>query len=542
MPKAISYIRFSTGKQSTGNSADRQRQAVDRWLKANPEYTLYDKPFEDLGKSDYKDGGHHIKDGGGWTKLLIAVNRGEFQSGDVVLVEAMDRTGRLGHFQMMDIIRPVIDAGIAIITLDDGNRVDEESVNGPQIYLLVAKIQAAHGYSKQLSERLTASYESRRTKAKNGEGVKRHTAVWLTTDGKLKDDIAPHIKQVFDLYISGVGKDSIANRLRATGIPEFATTVGSTVGKWLNNKSAIGYWKSEEHNIDIPNVCEPVVTHEIFNQAKKRRDEAKTNPKTYTSKNFLVGLIKCGVCGANYSIHRKEGKPHNMRCLKHHLQRDAGCTNNETIPYVVIRYIYSQTARHWLGKALQKTQLSINEKRKLEVEVEIAEVKSSIDKIVDVIDIIPDNAELVGKLSLLNDKRKQLNDELEILSRTVDGNSDFHEVSLAESNLLLNDPVKLNSLLKMSGYALTVHPNKLITAAEERWPWLYVGVKRSGNNTIGYRLQYLGEEIVISPDVKETPDWGLPTDNFNEKIRYMMRKEHKLISVHQPVDWVDLEE
>ncbi|MFM9486307.1 recombinase family protein [Pseudomonas monachiensis] len=539
MPMAISYIRFSTGKQAKGNSQERQKEAVNRWLKANPEYTPSDLSFADLGKSGYH--GEHIKLGGGWSKLLIAVEAGHIQSGDVVLVEAMDRTGRLEPFDMLDIIRPVLKAGVAIITLDDGTKFDQESVKGSHMYLLVAKIQATHQYSDSLSDRIKKGYATRRKNAINGEGVKRHTAVWLTTDGKLKDDIAPHIKEVFNLYISGVGKHAIANRLRETGIPEFATTVGSTVGKWLNNKSAIGYWKSEKHNIDIPNVCEPVVTHEIFNQAKKRRDEAKTSPKTYTSKNFLVGLIKCGVCGANYSIHRKEGKPHNMRCLKHHLQRDAGCTNNETIPYAVIRYIYSLTAQHWLGKALQKTQLSINEKRKLEVEVEIAEVKASIDKIVDVIDIVPDNAELVGKLSLLNDKRKQLNDELEILSRTVDGDSDFHEVSLAESNLLLNDPVKLNSLLKMSGYALTVHPQKLITAAEELYPWLYVGVKRSGNNTVGYRIHYLGTETVISPDSPETPDWGLPTDNFNEKIRYMMRKEHKPISIGKPVDWIDLE-
>ncbi|MNR24253.1 hypothetical protein D3C85_1413220 [compost metagenome] len=114
-------------------------------------------------------------------------------------------------------------------------------------------------------------------------------------------------------------------------------------------------------------------------------------------------------------------------------------------------------------------------------------------------------------------------------------------MSLAESNLLLNDPVKLNSLLKMSGYALTVHPNKLITVAEELYPWLYVGVKRSGNNTVGYRIHYLGTETVISPNVKETPDWGLPTDDFAEKWHYLMRKEHKLISFGKPVDWVDLE-
>ncbi|MFV0931311.1 recombinase family protein [Pseudomonas jessenii] len=535
MPKAISYIRFSTGKQSRGSSAERQQQAVNRWLLANPDYTPSDLEYKDHGKSGYH--GEHIKLGGGWAKLLIAVEAGDIQSGDVVLVEAMDRTGRLPPLKMMDIIRPVIEAGVAIITLDDGNRFDEESLNGSHIYLLVAKIQAAHGYSKTLSERVTASYESRRTKAKNGEEVKRHTAVWLTTSGELeRDELVHHIKQVFDLYISGMGKHTIANRLRETGIPEFATTVGSTVGKWLNNKSAIGYWK------DIPNACESVVTPEAFYQAQKRQQEVKTTPKTYTSKNFLVGLIKCGVCGANYSIHRKDGKPHNMRCLKHHLQRDAGCTNNETIPYVVIRYVYSLTARHWVGKALQKTQMSINGKRKLEVEVEIKELSTSIEKITDVIAIVPDTVELTNKLSLLVNQRKQLNDELEILNRTVDSDSDFHEVSLAESNLLLNDPVKLNSLLKMAGYALTVHPDKLITAAEELYPWLYVGVKRSGNNTVGYRILHLGDETVISPDVRETPDWGLPTDNFLEQFRYDSNKAHKLMSIGKPVDWVDLDD
>lgn len=533
MPKAISYIRFSTGRQSTGSSHERQRQAVIRWLREHTDYTPSDLSFADLGKSGYH--GEHIKDGGGWAKLLIAVEDGHIQSGDVVLVEAMDRTGRLPPLDMIDIIKPVLKAGVAIITLDDGNKFDEESLNGPQIYLLVAKIQAAHGYSKTLSERTKASYDIRREKAKRGEPIKRFAVAWLTTSGELKEHLVPYVQQVFDLYISGVGKNAIANRLRASGLPELALLSGPTVDAWLKNKAAIGYWN------DIPDVYPPVVSREVFLQAQKRQVEMKTKPPSRTS-NFLVGLIKCGLCGANYVIHKKDGKPNNMRCITHHQLKDAGCTNRETMPYQVIRYVYSLTARHWLGKAIQNTQLSINDKRKITVESEVDDLSVSIQKIADAIAIVPDAVELINKLALLVEQRKTLNEELLVLSRTVDSASDFHEVSLVESNLLINDPIKLNSLLKMAGYTLTVYPQKLIIAADEIYPWVYAGVKRSANTTIGYRVHYLAEEFVISPEVPEAPDWGLPTNDMMEKFRYLSRKEHKYISLGKFIDWVDLDE
>lgn len=230
MPKAISYIRFSTGKQAKGNSEERQRQAVNQWLTDNPKYTPSDLKYKDIGKSGFKDGGQHIKDGGGWAKLLIAVEAGHIQSGDVVLVEAIDRAGRLDTADMLyKVIIPILQAGVSIITLDDTTTYSKQTVNTPQIHLLVAKIQAAWGYSQSLSDRIKKGYGIRRDEAKDGKGIKRHTPVWLTTDGELIPKIVPYIQQAFDLYISGIGKYAIANRLRATGEPEFATCVGSTV-------------------------------------------------------------------------------------------------------------------------------------------------------------------------------------------------------------------------------------------------------------------------------------------------------------------------
>lgn len=528
MPRAISYIRFSSTKQSAGSSHQRQQEAVARWLLQNADYSLSELEFTDLGKSGYH--GDHIRDGGGWAKLLLAVDAGAITAGDVVLVEAMDRTGRLPPLDMIDIIKPVLKAGVAIITLDDGNRFDEDSLNGPQIYLLVAKIQAAYGYSRTLSERTKASYQIRKEKAKKGEKVKRFAPIWLTVDGDLKDDLATYIKQVFDLYISGVGKNAIANRLRASALPEFETCSGPTVDGWLKNKAAIGYWG------DIPDVYPAVVSREVFLQAQKRQQEVRTEGPTRTSKNFLVGLVKCGVCGANYIIHNKNGVPNNMRCLTHHRLGDAGCINKETIPYPVIRYAYSVTSNAWIEKAIQKIQLTANDKRKLSLEAELEEVAASIQKVVEVIKLVPDVGELSKELSVLSEKRKSLEEELLVLNRTEDVADGHHGVSLIEDDLLINDPVRLTSLLKGSGYTITVYPQKLMVVTGQLYPLKYLGVERAGNATVGYRVLEFGTVSVISPGVPETPDWGRPTTNPLECVRYQLRRAHKYISTSQPYD------
>lgn len=528
MPRAISYIRFSTGKQSTGTSHERQLQAVARWLDQNPDYTLYDKPFEDLGKSGFKDGGHHVKDGGGWAKLLVAVKRGDFQSGDVVLVEAMDRTGRLTHFKMMDILRPVIEAGVSIVTLDDGVKYDEASFESSQIYLLVAKIQAAYGYSKQLSERVTASYEIRRQKAKNGEKIKRFAVAWLTTDGKLKPLLVPYVQQVFDLYISGVGKNTIANRLRESGLPELAFISAPTIDAWLQNKAAVGNWN------DIPNVYDPVVTPEVFLQAQKRRQEMKTKPRSRTSKNYLVGLVKCGVCGANYIIHNKDGKPNNMRCFTHHRLKDAGCSNNETIPYQVVHYIYLQTASAWIDEAMKVIQLTDNEKRKLILTAERDEVTASIQRLAKKIAQV-DSVELETEFDLATERRSAIDTELSILGRTNDDGAESksqsifvgYEATLEHDRLAFHDPVRLSALLKQAGYSITVQSGRKLYLPDDNDPWVYAGVARKGNTTLGYRIQDGELEYTISNVIPETPDVNAYRNNPDGEMQHVADRSYK---------------
>jgi DNA invertase Pin-like site-specific DNA recombinase len=527
MPKAISYIRFSTGRQSTGTSHQRQQEAVTRWLVQHPDYVQSDLSFADLGKSGYH--GEHIKQGGGWAKLLIAVKAGVIQPGDVVLVEAIDRTGRLPALDMLnEVIAPILKAGVSIVTLDDNTTYTIDSVGGSQIFLLIAKIQAAHGYSKQLSERVTASYEIRRQKAKNGEKIKRFAVAWLTTDGKLKPRLVPYVQQVFDLYISGVGKNTIANRLRESGEPELALISAPTIDAWLQNRAAVGYWNA------IPNVYDPIVTPEVFLQAQKRRQEMKTKPPSRTSKNFLVGLIKCGVCGANYIIHNKDGKPNNMRCLTHQRLKEAGCSNKETIPYQVVHFVYLSSAPAWIDKAMKVIQLTDNEKRKLTLNTEREEITASIQRLAKKLAQM-DSVELEAEFDLANERRASIDSELSVLERTSDDGAESksrsnyvgYEEVLEHDRLAFHDPIQLSALLKQAGYSVSVQPGRKLYLPDDNDPWVYAGVVRRGNRTLGYRIRNSEEELTISQTIPEVPDVRLYGNIPNGDLIHIAERSYK---------------
>ena len=533
MPSAIPYIRFSSARQTTGNSAERQHQMVTQWLKQNPGYTLSPLTYEDLGRSGYH--GEHVKDGGNFAKLLAAVNAGDIKSGDVVLVEAIDRTGRLPAFEMIaDVLKPILYAGVNIITLDDQIEYTKDSVNNGHLHLLAAKIQAAHGYSKALSERTKASYAIRREQAKATGRVKRNTPIWLTSDGEPKDHITPSIKQAFEWYVSGIGKNTIANRLRGSGVPELASCSGPTVEAWLRNKAAIGYWN------EIPNVYPAVVAPELFMQAQQRKKAVATKPRGRTSKHFLVGLVKCGVCSANYIIHNKDGKPNNLRCGTYHRLKKAGCTNGETIPYQVAVYIYSLTAEHWVEKALQQIQLTVNDQRKLVLKTDRDRLTASITSLVKRAATL-DIPELWIRLEEENNRRKAVEDELAVLDRMPEAGDGGFGAVLAQDQMMIHDPIQLSALLKQVEYSIVVYPNKLIKVAGEFYPWLYLGPKRKpkSNVTLGYRMLYFGEETIISPDVPVTLEWGEPTDNAVEQIRYMLQRAYKMVSAPQSYDYND---
>lgn len=519
--QAIPYIRYSSFRQTEGDSYRRQSDLIDRWLDQHPDYTRSNITFEDLAKSGYSTKAG--KAASGFIKIKAAIEAGLIRAGDCVLLEAIDRATRQGALDAFDLLAPILRAGVSIVTIDDGTEYTEQSLNGTQIFLLVAKIQAAHGYSKALSERVTASYQARRQLALEGKAIKRFTPVWLEPDGSVIEEVAQQISLVFDWYISGVGKHSIAARVRQSGVTTLAKCSGPTVQGWLTNSAVIGVWANTDSTGEsIQGVYPAIVEPETFHLVQKLLAERATVRKR-TPKHFLVGLVKCDHCGSSMVFHSVKGVPSAMRCLTNHRLKTAGCSNNKSIPVNVIKLVQVLTSNRAFKRALAKQTLSASDKRRVVIEAEIAQATKEINKLV-ALALAVDLPELKGKLSALKAERDALQSELAGLDAGDAVASESVRVLREESSLHHDDPLVLNAMLRDAGYSIRIDVNGCISTSEGSQQWHYLGVRRKpkSNSTEAFRLlERPGNLLLINPDLTiDVPPIHLEEASSEADTRY----------------------
>lgn len=519
--QAIPYIRFSSYRQTEGDSYRRQADLIDRWLAEHPEYTRSSLTFEDLAKSGFST--EKSKKASGFLKIKDAIEAGAIRAGDCVLLEAIDRATRRGTWDAFDLLAPILRAGVSIVTIDDGTEYTEQSLLGTQIFLLMAKLQAAHGYSKALSERVTASYMERRKLAAEGKAIKRHAPVWLNSDGSVIEEVAQQIRLVFDWYVSGVGKHSIAARVRESGVSQLAKCSGPTVQGWLTNPAVIGVWaNSDSTGESIQGVYPAIVEPETFHLVQRLLTERATVRKR-TSKHFLIGLVKCDHCGASMVFHSVKGVPSAMRCLTHHRLKAAGCSNNRSVPVNVIKLVQVLTSNRAFRRALAKQTLSASDKRRITIEAEIAQATQDINRLV-ALALTVDLPEVQEKLIARKAERDALQSELAGLDAGDAAASESIRVLREESSLHHEDSVVLNAMLKDAGYAIRVDVQGRITTTEGSQEWEYLGVKRKArsNSTEVYRLlERPGSVLLINPDPTiDVPPVHLDDSDSEVDIRY----------------------
>ncbi|WP_338799494.1 recombinase family protein [Pseudomonas monteilii] len=486
MPTAFSYARFSSSTQKKGSSLERQKAMVARWLGTHPDYTLSNRTFQDLAKSAWK--GEHIKEGGDFAKLLAAVKEGVIQKGDAVLVEAIDRTGRLPVLEMLSsIVSPILRAGVSIITLEDNLVFTESSLNeGGHIYILVGKIQAARQYSDNLSRRLTASYDSRRRLAKEGKTPRRYTPVWLTSEGAVIEDVAHQIKIAFELYTSGLGKAVIAKRMRESGVAALAKTSGPGVEGWLRNEAVIGRWNGSQ-------VYEPIVDLSLYQLAQIEREKRKTAPKAKTATHFYVGLIKCGCCGHNFIMRTIKGVQVSMRCRRR--QELKGCDNKKVIPKEIIDAVYRYTSVPAALRVVAKDHSSVNEKEIIAAEAKLLEISKQMQDLTTAITTLGFIPEVQAQLQQTQEAREATERELAMLKATVvhpAANSWIEQGKVWE--LERNDPQRLSAMLRSVGYTITIYGDGRLVASESDTVYRYAGVDRKSNR---YKLMQGGEVLQV---------------------------------------------
>lgn len=332
MRKAISYIRMSSEQQLKGNSLARQLELTKNYAQQH-DLELLDN-LQDLGLSAYS--GKHTKSGE-LGRFLQAIEDNEIDAKTVLLVESLDRLSRQKPVTAFTQLTKILEYGIEIHTIFDGQIYTSESLssNHGQLFISIGSMMRAYDESRTKSERLKKSWAHKR-KNLSHKILTRNVPAWLEFDEKkqtirLLPDMAKAVRQIFKLSIEeNKGSFSITRYLNEN-LDKFPKTTNvirnnkkqstwgeSYIKKILSNPAVYGAFQphSDVNGKRVPD-GEPVadyfpavITKAEFLLAQDRMAQRRVNGsgrRGKTFSNIFTQLLVCGCCGANI-VYKDKGK------------------------------------------------------------------------------------------------------------------------------------------------------------------------------------------------------------------------------------------
>lgn len=329
MPKAYSYVRFSTSEQAKGDSKRRQSQLAVEYAKANG-LELDDKlTYRDFGVSAYRGANVAI---GKLGEFMEAIRKKEVKQGSFLLVESLDRLSRDHILPAQSIFTQIILEGVTIVTLTDNRVYSTDLVNKSPFLLIEAIIILirANEESEQKSKRLKAMWQYKRDNI-NTKIMTSNGPAWLKYNKTRKRfDIIPErtaiIARMFNEYLEGMGYDKITKGLIKDNIPTW--NVGkkdlhpwhrSYVRQIIRSRSVIGTLtlnrvdhsdgKKRKVLFTVEGYYPPVISDEIYSKsfeyrAKKTQKIIKPSTTWYS---IFTGIGKCPKCGSLLISAEREG-------------------------------------------------------------------------------------------------------------------------------------------------------------------------------------------------------------------------------------------
>jgi len=347
VPRVYSYTRFSTPEQSQGDSRRRQSDGVVRWMeRKNAERARDDLlplvlderlSLADLGVSAYR--GANTGDDKGLGGFLRACRDGLIQAGSYLIVESLDRVSRMTPRRVSRILDDIVDAGVVIATLSDGQEYDADRLDSDPTALLIALMVSwrAHEESKVKGQRLSAAWAEKRQRVRDGRDTKLtgKGPSWLRWDDGRWQERHPHadtVRRVYRMTLDGIGENKIAQTFNAAGVPVMGRGVmwhRTTVAKLLRSPSVIGTLVpgridhsagKRERKLErpIPGAFPAVISEADWAAVRAMKDgktpSARGRGATFPLSNLFGGLARCPECGAsmtrvNKGDPKKAGKP-----------------------------------------------------------------------------------------------------------------------------------------------------------------------------------------------------------------------------------------
>src|SRR5258708_377101 len=167
MPRAISYLRFSTAAQSLGHSEKRQIEDAEAYCLKHGLSLVASDQLSDLGLSAFRGANRTVGALGGF---LEAMRAGRIPRGTYLIVESLDRVSRETAVRAVNQFSEIILAGIKLVTLKDQLVHSEETVNAEpyRLFHSLALMIAANAESALKAERVSKAWANKRNLAKSG--------------------------------------------------------------------------------------------------------------------------------------------------------------------------------------------------------------------------------------------------------------------------------------------------------------------------------------------------------------------------------------
>lgn len=401
MPKAYSYIRFSSAKQESGDSVARQTRlsedyAAKHGLELDTELNLSDLGISAYDRSNLKKGelGHFLR--------LVEEKR--IPVGSFLLVESLDRLSRDKVMDALSIFTDILRAGIVIVTLSDNQKYSYESANENWASLIVSIVtmSRANEESAIKSQRMRSAWDSKRKNL----ATKRLTArcpYWLRpAAGDVGFEFIPErvevVKRILQMSRDGVGTATIVRTLNTAGVPRFSEKTNgwqnSYVEKILQNPAVYGELQLKLQRdgattpLDaIPGYYPAILTKEEWTLVADARAGRRTRggvSKGANLSNLFSGLLRCGYCNGPMNM----GGYVETRQGKHKKSKYIACSNaRRGLGCKFIQWEYTDFEQLVLRfcKAVDFAQvLGVNRDAEAEINTAILRVESIKQEIRDV--------------------------------------------------------------------------------------------------------------------------------------------------------------
>lgn len=448
--QVYSYRRFSSPLQKKGGSLERQN---DYALQIAREYGLVlndDLIMTDEGLSAFH--AEHVNKGA-LGVFIKAVDEGLAEKGSILIVESLDRLSREIPLQAQTQFNELITKGITIITANDNQVYNMESLakDPSKLFISIAIMIRAHDESLTKQKRSVAfvKQQVRKFETEGVGDVAGSTPFWISRskDGFELNKHAETARLIVDLYLNHNGLNSISRELadRKIQSPQKKRDHWgiTTIRKVLDNKALFGQKKFKlrylkdgkqvEEEYELDGYYPELISKEEYLVIQERRRKKSNSREAYGSVTYLLSSYgdrksicsKCGMSvGSQLQKQFNRKKEYTQSVLRLHCRRhkeSLDCCKSFKAERLERAFIES------IHRELNADFLTSHKKKPINRESIDAQINDLDEQIENAIDILINvkhadtKKKLQAKLSVLEESKEELKQKL--VNDSVDGST-----------------------------------------------------------------------------------------------------------------------